>query len=141
MNKRRINKLIKALKTEAAGKMFNMRQWANRPDGAREPKEAFKTKGDCGTSACIAGMAAIIDPKFFELEKTEHGYYITTKDGSETGESALAEWLDILLDDATDITSPHSRVWRGHGDKDIAHAINLLEAYRDGGIAKALELS
>lgn len=130
MNKRRMNKLIAALKTEAAKKMFDMRSYIKL--GKKPPREAFKSKGDCGTAACIAGMAAIIAPKFFNIDnfgiiKGNPPYFLEAMD-------AFADWLDIPKDDAFQITEPKETVWVKHKYKDITHAINVLEAYRDGGM-------
>ncbi len=143
MNKRRINKLIKALKTEAAKNMFDMGDWGKAPKGAKSPIEAFKSGGECGTTACVAGVAAIIDPVYFKTQKLMEGdttYYYWEIDKDSTQVGMFADWLGVSLDDADLITDPDSKLWNGFKKNDINHAINLLEAYRDGGMDKAMEV-
>lgn len=139
---RRINRLIKALKTESAENMFNMSRWAKQPENALSPRESYRHGGNCGTSACMAGLAACIAPSFFVFQHlTDELWAITTrKDSSLTSTESFAEWLGIQWDYAIDLTEPASPLWRGKKRTDITHAINLLKAYRDGGYDQAESL-
>lgn len=141
MKTKRLNKLIEALKTESAKKMFDMKEWFVVPDGAREPRESFEAGGDCGTKACIGGMAAIIDPKFFNIDHFEHTdnrtgpflYGFSSKKNNSSGTVVLCDWLGIDWGIINYITDPDSSTWADRKSDDIQHAINLLEAFRDGG--------
>ena len=129
-NVRRMNKLIAALKTEAAGHMFNMNYYIH--CGKLAPRDAFKSGGQCGTSACIAGMAAIIAPRFFTIE---NGYAYAKRLGDWSGLlKGFNAWLEIPNEDGELLTEPDMGVWLNSDSKDISHAINVLEAYRNGGM-------
>lgn len=131
---RRINKLIAALKTGAAAKMFNMSEWIVRKEGSRTVTEALKGDGDCGTTACMAGMAAAIAPTFFKISLISDSSYdiACCSDNRITGTSAFARWLEIPEMDAEHFCDPTLEWWAGKDNDDIKHAIHLLENYRDG---------
>ncbi len=143
MNKPRMNRLIKALKSQAGRNMFNMNKWITIPDGCQSPIEAFKSKGDCGTTACIAGTAAIIDPEFFIIGEYDdfEGIEIYARESGFVGEAAFAEWLDISLSSANQLTLPHEELWEVQAPDDVNFAIKLLTAYRDGGMKKARQFA
>ncbi len=142
MNKRRINKLIKALKTEPGQNMFNMSEWFVK--GQKTPRMAFKGKGDCGTMACMAGMAAIIDKDFFNIRPIRDlggiGRFQARKNSTMPIED-FARWLNIPTDEAISLCYASTRLWINHKTNDVGHAVNLLEAYRDGGMDAALSVS
>ncbi len=135
MNIRRMNRLIKALKTEEAKNMFNMSAWALQPKGCNSPKVALKQGGECGTTCCIAGLAALIAPTFFDIviEGVGDELCIRAKKSRALREEAFAEWLEIPAMDGYNITMPNSFVWDKYKRTDIRHAINVLESYREKG--------
>ena len=152
MNVRRIDKLITALETKPAKKMFNMGNWILRVviEGSKKSKpisQAIKGEGTCGTSGCMLGMAAAIAPRYFKVtwdqddpddnEEDFNGeilYDICCRhDEDIVSENAFAEWLDIPYEEAVAFCNPGSEWWMGHGYTDVKHAIKLLKTYRDKG--------
>jgi len=125
LNEANCDRLISALETEAASKMFDMGHYWFQPKGAKAPREAFETGGDCGTTACMAGMAAIIDPEFFGIFDTWNILEDFTK------------WLDISADNGFDLTHPNLTLWHSVEHDSTVHAINLLRAFKSGGYEAA----
>ena len=127
--------------------MFNMMTWGEQPDGSKPPADAFKSEGDCGTTVCIAGLAALIDPKVLKLKAdriTSYEYTLTFTDSEGVlfnGDYAFAEWLEISHEDAYRLTNPSASLWEDARSDDIEYAIELLTAYRDGEMDAAKDVA
>ena len=144
LRKKRINNLIKTLETEAGKNMFDMEDWIGH-NGSKSPRRAFASGGTCGTTACIAGMSAIIDPDFFIIEKlplsdyTPKRHYCIREKGADKTEDvikAFSHWLNIPYEDAWSICYNDTIVWNHKNDweSEIEFATKILKAYRDGGM-------
>ena len=136
MNIRRLNRLIKALETEAARNMFNMESWITQPEGCKSARAAFRAGGGCGTSACIGGMAAIIAPMYFNIRTPnfDGSVALFKRFTSRNGSDAFADWLGITSALARQITSPGSSLWYRIDKKNVLYAIFFLKVLRDRGV-------
>ena len=144
MNVRRIDKLIEALETDAAKKMFDMGNWIKRILGksgrSKSISQSLQSGGGCGTSGCMLGMAAAVAPRYFSVIFEEGGegldnyYEIACKHDKDITESeAFAEWLEIPREHAAAFCDPSSEWWFRKSVTNIKHAIKLLKTYRDKG--------
>lgn len=143
----RLQLLIDGLKTEAGQKMFDMGLWAHKPQGAKEPRDAYGAGGDCGTTCCIAGLAAILDPEFFNFcpddnpIDVEYDILYDSNGDYCSGSAGFAKWLGISNREADLITTPWLDLWHNWQTDDNKHAIDILEAFKSGGIEAALQLN
>jgi len=145
MNETRLKALSAALRTETAAKMFHMASWVQ--EGERALPEAFAAGGGCGTTGCILGMAAAIDPISLTAFFGDHRNYGTVAlkaNPRVSGAEAFSRWLDIDFYDATELCGVGGGVWERWGDLGsvpASLAADVLDAYAQGGIAAAREVA
>lgn len=134
MNKTRCRALIKALRSEAGGRMFYLGNWVSRKTALRgtgfvpvskPPRQAFKSGGHCGTTACIAGMAAVIDPAW-EIPDDEMP---PLRYKGRVGSGAFALWLGITKDQSHRLCYPNSGLWHRYELTTAAEAAEVLERF------------
>lgn len=133
MNQLRFDALIEALESEAGAAMFNIAQWVFVPEGAKTPDKAFKAGGGCGTTACMAGLAAAIDQDFFEFKALDEGYSIKGRAGNTPVDNAFCQWLEIPFEDSMLITNCSGHLWAFRDTNDTLHAVEILKRYKLSG--------
>jgi len=126
-----LKKLSAALRSESGQAMFDLNSWFWSGMGMNDPRTAFASGGKCGTTACIQGMAAIID-KRWKIEGVKDCIPIASFYGSQF-EEGFSKWARIPLDDADAICDPESGLGEGGRKTTAVEAAEMVDRYVANG--------